>query len=42
MLAGAEETGAPLTAGDRLELAIGEEKTELLLVHCLPPAVGPA
>lgn len=42
VLAGAEEPDAPLTAGDRLELAIGEEKTELLLVRCLPPAVGPA
>jgi len=41
-LSGAEEPGTPLTAGDRLELAIGEEKTELLLVRCLPPAVGPA
>jgi len=42
LLAGSEAPGAPLTAGDRLELAIGDEKTELLLVRCLPSTVGPA
>lgn len=40
--AGAGEPTAPLSAGDRLELALGDEKTELLLVRCLPPTVGPA
>lgn len=40
--AGVAEPSAPLTAGDRLELALGDEKSELLLVRCLPPAGDPA
>jgi hypothetical protein len=40
--AGGGEPSAPLAAGDRLELALGDERTELLLVRCLPPAGGPA
>jgi hypothetical protein len=35
------EPSAALTAGDRLVLGLGNEKTELLLVRCLPPAGGP-
>ncbi len=34
----AADPGAPLTAGDRLELTLGDDRTELLLVHCLPSA----
>jgi hypothetical protein len=32
----AADPGAPLTAGDRLELTLGDDRTEMLLVHCLP------
>ncbi|MFZ9838158.1 MAG: hypothetical protein ACO3JJ_06490 [Opitutaceae bacterium] len=38
--AGAEDPGAPLAAGDRLELTFGDQRTELLLVHCLPSAAA--
>lgn len=41
-LAGTEAQPAALAAGDRLEIALGDEKIELLLVHCLPPAGGAA
>lgn len=41
-LAGTEAQPAALTAGDRLEIALGDEKIELLLVHCLPSAGGAA
>jgi len=39
---GSEAPTAPLAAGDRLEVALGDEKTELLLVRCLAPASGTA
>ena len=41
-LAGTEAQPAALTAGDHLEIALRDEKMELLLVRCLPAAGGAA